>query len=368
MHSVGRSKGTRRAPRHPGLFLPKLPTRVQNSKEACLPSAANPKLQKIQTEILKEIRGKLTTSALSTKLSYGFNQVARWEKGERRLLWTDFVSVCNVRKLPLAEQIEAYLGYREDLHDTGAFIRNLLSGKSIDEASRATGLSRSKISRWLHGKAPPTFIDVYLLLSSVVNVLSFLEPLVNLKNVASLSEQYNLFRHQRELTFSMPQLDALMEALLVRPYQEAAKHDAETLSAISGLSPEFVTSSLAALEKAGMVEKKAGKYRAVEIGIDYRADKQRMRGIILHWLEQASRLVEHYNSSHSAGALVGFSVFSLSAEGHEKVTALFREFNRAIHAIGSEDQGPKEKVFMVVNALSDVGYFRDLPPRKKPGV
>lgn len=330
-----------------------------------MPSATQPSLQKIQTEILKEIRGKLTSSALSAKLGYGFNQVARWEKGERRLLWTDFVTICKVRRLPLAEQVEAYLGYREDLFDTGPFTKTLLSGKSIDEASRATRLSRSKISRWIHGKAPPTFLDVYLLLASVINVLSFLEPLVNLERVPSLAGQYDLFRRQREIAFSMPQLDALMEALLVRPYQEAPKHDAAALSAISGLSLEFVTESLSALEKAGMVEKKGGKYRAVEIGIDYRADKQRMRGIILHWLEQASRLVEHYNSSHSAGALVGFSVFSLSREGHEKVNALFREFNRAIHAIGSEDQGPKEKVFMLVNALSDVAYFRDLPSKKR---
>ena len=62
-------------------------------------------LEKMQAELLRAIRGKLSTSALSAKLGYKFNQVARWEKGERRLLWTDFVALCEARRLPLAAQL-----------------------------------------------------------------------------------------------------------------------------------------------------------------------------------------------------------------------------------------------------------------------
>jgi predicted transcriptional regulator len=314
-------------------------------------------LKNTQTEILHVIRGKLAASALSAKLGYRFNQAARWESGERRLLWTDFVAICEARRLPLAGQISLYLGYKGNLHDTGPFMKTLLSGKSIDEASKTTGINRSKISRWLSVKAPPTFMDVYMLLRSAVNTLSFFEGILDLSKVPSLASDYRLFQQQRELAYSIPYLDALMEALLLRAYKEAAKHEPEILSAAAGLSIKTVNSALASLAAAGMVEKKSGKYQAAEIGIDYRADKMRMAKMILHWLGETSKAIESLPTKPLSGSLVGFSVFSLSQENHEKAAALFREFNRAIHALGSEDQGPKEKVWVLVNAMMDASHF-----------
>ncbi len=319
-------------------------------------AAAN--LQKIQADLLRTLRGRLSSSALSAKLGYSFNQVARWEKSERRLLWSDFVSVCEVRKLPLREQVELYLGYKGDLRATGPLTKTLLAGKPIGLVSKSTRLDRSKISRWLSGKAEPTFLDVYLLLRSGVNLLSFLEPLVELSKVPSLAKEYSIFRHQRELAYSMPYLDSLMEALLLQEYQSSPKHEVEILSHASGLSPKAVASALSELEAAGMVEKKNGKYQSIEIAIDYRADKLRMRNMILHWLSETAKSVERLPEKPLQGSLIGFSVFSLSREGHERALTLFREFNRAIHALGSEDSGPKEKVLVLVNSLIDAANFK----------
>ncbi|MGZ3662651.1 MAG: hypothetical protein ACXVCK_21310 [Bdellovibrionota bacterium] len=214
---------------------------------------------RLQSEILRVIRGKLTASALSRKLGYKFNQFSRWESGEKRLLWTDFVAICKVRRLPLREQIILFLGYEGDLLDTAALTKTLLGGKSIDEASKATKLDRSRISRWLRGKAPPTFLDIYTLLGSTVNVLSFLEPIVNLQEVPILAADYAVLRQQRELAFALPYLDALMEAMIVRRYMELNKHDSKALGAIAGIPAEAVDRALTALEAVGMVEKKIGK-------------------------------------------------------------------------------------------------------------
>jgi transcriptional regulator with XRE-family HTH domain len=323
-----------------------------------LPTASAQNLQKTQTEILQAMRGKLSSSALSVKLGYRFNQVARWEKGERRLLWTDFVALCEARRLPLAEQMRHHLGYEGDLHASGPFTKTLLGGKSIDEAAKATKLSRSKISRWLNGKATPTFLETYQLLRLAINPFGFFERLVDLSQVPSLAKDYRLFQRQRELAHALPYLDAIMEALLVRSYREAGKHNAEALASAAGLSVEGLHSALASLEEAGMVEKKAGKYQAREIGIDYSADKEQMTKMILHWLREATRAIENLPARPLKGSLAAFSVFSLSKEGHEKALAAFREFNRSIHAIGTEDKGPKEKVFVLVHALMDLAQFR----------
>ncbi|MGZ3742107.1 MAG: DUF4423 domain-containing protein [Bdellovibrionota bacterium] len=312
---------------------------------------------RLQSEILRVIRGKLTASALSRKLGYKFNQFSRWESGEKRLLWTDFVAICKVRRLPLREQIILFLGYEGDLLDTAALTKTLLGGKSIDEASKATKLDRSRISRWLRGKAPPTFLDIYTLLGSTVNVLSFLEPIVNLQEVPILAADYAVLRQQRELAFALPYLDALMEAMIVRRYMELNKHDSKALGAIAGIPAEAVDRALTALEAVGMVEKKSGKYSAIEIGIDYRVDRSRMMKVLLHWLNETTRALGRLGDKPLDGSLVAFSVFSLSRENHEKALSLFREFNRAIHTLGSEEQGPKEKVFVLTNALMDAARF-----------
>lgn len=313
----------------------------------------------LQAEILRAIRGRLTASALSLKLGYGFNQVSRWEKGERRLLWTDFVAVCEARRLPLRGQLALYLGYEGDLRDTGAITKTLLGGKSIDEISKATGLNRSKISRWLRAKASPTFLDVYILLGLTVNTLSFLEPLVSLPEVPQLARHYSVFRQQRELAYTMPYLDALMEALLVRRYEELNQHDAGLLGAVAGLPVAVVERAISDLAAVGMVKKRAGKYKAIELGIDYRFDRRRMIKIASHWLSETKRAVDRLGEKPLDGSLIGFSVFSLSKEGHEKALALFREFNRAMHALGTEEQGAKEKVFVLTNALMDAARFSE---------
>ena len=200
-----------------------------------LPADSAQNLRKTQTEILQAIRGKLSSSALSGKLGYRFNQVARWEKGERRLLWTDFVALCQARHLPLAEQLRHYLGYEGDPCASGPLTKTLLGGKSIDETAKATKLNRSKITRWLNGKASPTFLEIYLLLRLAIDPFGFLERLVDLSQVPSLAKDYRLFQKQRELAYTLPYLDAIMEALLLRSYQEAGKHGAEVLASAAGL-------------------------------------------------------------------------------------------------------------------------------------
>lgn len=313
--------------------------------------------QKLQAELLRAIRGKLTASALSAKLGYKFNQVARWEKGERRLLWSDFVAVAEARRLPLAEQVKQYLGYEGDLRATGPFTRTLLAGKPVGELAKSARLNRSKLSRWLGGKAEPTFLDVFALLRSSVNLISFLEPLVELGKVPSLAGEYEIFRRQRELAYSMPYLDALMEALLMDAYLKSARHDPSILARAAGLPERTVATALASLEAAGMVERNGDKYQAIEISIDYRADRARMVKNILHWIGETASTVQNLQTRPLKGSLVGFSVFSLSREGHEKALKLFREFNMAIHALGTEDKGPKEKVLVLVNSLMDAQGF-----------
>lgn len=316
-----------------------------------------PPTQKLQAELLRAIRGKLTASALSQKLGYKFNQVARWEKGERRLLWTDFVAVAEARRLPLAEQVKEYLGYEGDLRATAPFMRALLAGKPVGELARSAKLNRSKLSRWLGGKAEPTFLDVFAMLRSSVNLLSFLEPLVELEKVPSLAGEYGIFRRQRELTWSMPWLDALLEALLVEAYKKSPKHDPAILARVAGLSERTVTTALSSLEAAGMVEKSGDKYQAIEIGIDYRSDRARMVKNILHWIGETAATVQNLEKRPLKGSLVGFSVLSLSKEGHEKAQRIFRDFNLAVHALGTEDRGPKEKVLVLVNSLMDAQGF-----------
>lgn len=312
---------------------------------------------KLQNEILRTIRGKLSASAMSAKLGYKFNQYARWEKGDRRLLWSDFVAICKLRKLPVDMQAQLYLGFDGKWAKEGEFAKTLLHGFSIDEVSKATKINRSKISRWVNGKTPLTFTDVFDLLNWGVNAFGFFEPLVDLEKVPSLANEYRGFKQQRELVYTMPYLDALQEALIVKDYLSLAKHDSKVLANIAGLTVDVVDRSLEALLSTGQVEKKAGKYKMTEINVDYRNDKRRMAKILAHWLRQTTKVVDRVDEKSIEGSLVGFSVMSLSQEAHEKASNLVREFVRGMHAIGNEDKGTKEKVFVLTASYVDTRRF-----------
>lgn len=318
-------------------------------------------VSQLQGEMLKVIRGKRTSSAMSARLGYRYNQYGRWESGERRLLWTDFVAICEVRRLPLREQVELYLGFSEDLSNTSALVKTLLDGQPIGTAANETGLSRFKISRYCLGKGEPTFLEIYALLRRGVNSLSFLEPLVDLAKIPSLAADYKSFQSQRELTYTFPYLDALLEALVVQAYLDLPQHDSKVLARASGLPVQVVDRSLAALVASGMLEKRKGKYAVVEIGVDYRADKRRMSKILAHWLRETTEVAEKAESAVE-GSLLGFSVLSLSEKAHEEASNLLREFLRGIHKIGSEDRQPKERVLVFTTSLVDAKRFGEQNP------
>lgn len=65
-------------------------------------------------------------------------------------------------------------------------------------------------------------------------------------------------------------------------------------------------------------------------------------------------------------SLVAFSVMSLSREAHAKALKLFRDFNRALHELGTDDKGPKDKVIVQVGSLMDdaASFAETKEPRK----
>jgi len=90
-----------------------------------------------------------------------------------------------------------------------------------------------------------------------------------------------------------------------------------------------------------------------------------MINLILHWLSETGRAVKNLPARPLEGSLVGFSVLSLSKESHEKALTAFREFNRTIHAIGTDDKGAKERVLVHVNSLIDAVNFGPARDEKK---
>ena len=58
-------------------------------------------------------------------------------------------------------------------------------------------------------------------------------------------------------------------------------------------------------------------------------------------------LIEGHGTATQVGDVVEVS----------SLNTLFREFNRAMHALGSEEQGAKERVFVMTSALMDAARF-----------
>lgn len=297
--------------------------------------------ERLASELLRELRGKRSQTQLMRRLGYRTNAPYLWESGRR----FPPVSVL-LRLLALNQgQVEPVLRFaglggagapRWKARDTGAWLRKLLGETPATEVARAVRSDRGTAARWLRGDTEPRVPE----LLQLVDVLSHrLVELVALfvppEQLPSLREVAREVQAQRRIAYELPWSHAVLRALELRDYREAARHEPGVLARLIGVDAAQEEQLLGELRAAGLIRRRQGKWRPVRVlTVDTRARPEDDRRLKLHWAHVgAERLAA---GPIRPGTYFSFNVCAVSHADLERIRELHQEYYDRVRRIVAE--------------------------------
>lgn len=257
----------------------------------------------IVTELLLALRGGRASADLSKAAGYKFNQVNRWETGEKHLRWDEFCDYCTVLNVPIAKVLGDVFQY--DRPELGEFLHHLYSFKfplySVAELAEKLHRHPTAIRRYLDGEIYPDLEFVLAFMDLDVNRLS------NFISAILPAECDSPLRRQIENTIRIvasegqyPIAAAIEGWLSTRVYQDLEKHDNSFIAERVGCSAEEVGRILSLMLDAGsLAQDETGKYKTTYTSIDMSGlHPKSLSNMCKFWHEQTARYYSKGDFSH----------------------------------------------------------------------
>lgn len=313
-----------------------------------------PWVTRLLTELLREIRGRRSQSALSATLGYRFNQVYRWESGSTRMTWPDFVrfsEACGIR----FDQFCELLRLPSCAGDSQALLQNLVGSTRVSLLSRESGISRFVLANWLHGNSTPPVGFVFHLLRLRSMLIPALNTVVATAKLPCLKDELEIFRLTNRLFTKFPLAAAVYLSLEMKPYVDHPGHSVETLAEATGIPADKIDYLLQLLEKGQFVEKRSGKYvRRSSALIDLRAaDDNSDDDSRLFWTEAAGRALRSSSRPPTSGHFA-YNMFSVSEQVLEQIQHATVKLFREVQTLVANDPGPPTKLELLAIQLVEV--------------
>lgn len=131
--------------------------------------------QSIVSEILLSLRGGRSSAELSKLLGYQYNQVNRWETGEKQLRWDEFCHYCQTLNIPISKILSDIFQYEQT--DPLGFLAHLSANQypiySIQNLADKLHRHPSAIRRYLDGSIFPDLEFVLAFIDLDINRLAY---------------------------------------------------------------------------------------------------------------------------------------------------------------------------------------------------
>lgn len=222
------------------------------------------KYEEIVRELIVALRGTYSTVDLSKAMGYKYNQVRRWETGEKQFRWDEFCLYCKAVDVPLPAILYEVFHYQAQ--DPMAFLSFLHLNRfplhTIEQLSEKLHRHPSAIRRYLDGEIFPDLEFVLAYIDLDYNRLA--EFILRILPDDSDSLLKATFEPQIKMVLKeaeFPLAAAIEGWLVTHPYESLNSHDEEFIAKRVGISTEEVRHILEVMEKAGTVRCNAnGKY------------------------------------------------------------------------------------------------------------
>ena len=335
--------------------------KIAGSASSSLPKEID--FASLLTDVLRALRGAQSTRALSQTLGFTFDQVARWEKGRVRLKWSDFVDLCELKKIDLQNLFFHGFGFwSNEIDQPKEFVRQLIyyTAGPIPhrEIARRMKLPKDLIERWLYGRAEITFTDVCRILFTFTqqSFLAWLDQVVGGVELPALSAYSFQAKSEQSLNVAIPYAGAIEGAIRMSPYVAAKRHSSEILAEITSLPLEWIERALPILAQAGRIKLIDGKYsvapESLIINMQGLSPKEMTR-VAKYWTDRALLRLQAptgvaVNKRRNPNA-VAFRVAPMSKQTVMAVTEALLKCHNEISALVDADEGPFDELRVLVS-------------------
>lgn len=297
---------------------------------------SDPGYQDLIRSILRKLRGKRSQSQLSTQLGLVHNHVYKWESGERKIQWSDFVKILEQKRIDLKPLFFDLFSYQGDIRDFSKLCDHILMPRTNDTIARLLSVSKYRVNGWRSGKGKFYLVDMLTILDQFSKYLiDFVIQFLNLDEIKALG--YSSIEYEtRELELKNPILSLYLRIIETSGHEE---FKGDTISYISKLLPcdERVLRNL--LDQAvdvGCLKKVKDKYFSNSLHIDMRG-KKAIDGRKF-WIQKALEVLSQEKikpPDYSFGNLV----YCISQSGQNKILDEYYSFFSSVREIIENDSG-----------------------------
>ncbi len=287
----------------------------------------------LNNELLKALRGRRSQNQINRKLGFTYNQVSRWETGQKRILWQDFIKLakscgCNLQKVFYSTFL--YLG---DVKDPLAIIKHLTGSAKVAHIAGLAGVSRFKAARWLKKKTEPTLDEILSLMTETKRVI-FISNMVDMKMMPSLSKAYNKYLAMKELLLRFPVASGVYCCFELGQYRNQEKHVHGLVARMTGITKSEEKEIIELLVKAGKIIRRNGKYFHLEPFLTRDAGGDFLSGLVskLYWSKRAIEYMEKL-SEPDFHSLFQYQVFNIGQQAYEKIIERASFFEKEVLSI-----------------------------------
>jgi len=291
-------------------------------------------------ELVRAIRGKSSSSWLSQRLGYKFNKVARWERGAKTLLWSEFLALASLRRLDVSGALAVAQLIETDPKEIGSILEELIGSEKYETAARRADISAAILRRWISGATSVPLVGFLSFLHQYRRASAdFVAHLVPIERVPSLCPLWKMQKQERELHARHPEAAAIIRALELGEYQRLSTHKDDLIARKAGCPIARVQRLLEGLEKVGSIRREGKKFKVVSSRLNLISAEQRAQ-IKRHWLQNAIRVFDALPESEKTGPgknVFSYNVFSVSDPGWKKILMLYSDFYAALRVILEQD-------------------------------
>lgn len=222
--------------------------------------------QAIVSEILLSLRGGRSSAELSKLLGYQYNQVNRWETGEKQLRWDEFCHYCQTLNIPITKILADIFQYSQP--DPLGFLAHLSANQfpiySIQSLADKLHRHPSAIRRYLDGSIFPDLELVLAFIDLDTNRLAyFLSAIFPTTYSSKLREEIEASLKLAQAESENPIAAGIEGWIATEAYKALEKHSDEFIAERVGITAAEVQNILPKMLKAGTLIRTANGKLAV---------------------------------------------------------------------------------------------------------
>lgn len=302
--------------------------------------------------IMIELRGKNTQMQMSAKIGFKYNKWAKWESGQKRIMWNEFMAVLNILKINiyidlseiLNKQITIKTPENEILHG----ILKKYGGLDDPEIFKKLNISKSTLYRKLTNSQAISLAFFFHLLDFLSSTFpQLLKAILSNPTTPELKKLCSKLDSHFDIEGRYPWISAIEGVLETSEYKNLKKHSDHFIAKKFNISSERVKFALKILINVGAIKFSNNKYILTNNQIDL-TNTVTASKFMKYWTQVA---LNRFNTPDGVPLpREGWhtKVFSVSREAQQKITDARRRFESEYMKILNQDASTEKDELQVL--------------------